>query len=65
MYSKDGTPVYDYKTVGELSIKGEIISVDPPQVKREQTVKWPDGRISVTEFVYELIAKGVDINAKD
>ena len=57
---KDGTPVYDNKTGGELSIKGEIISVDPPQIKRVQTVKWPDGRISVTEFVYELIVKNKD-----
>lgn len=56
-YMKDGTPVYDYTNGGELSIKGEIISVDPPRVKREQTVKWPDGRTSVTEFTYELTAR--------
>ncbi len=50
----DGIPVYDYKSGGELSIKGEIVSVEPTRIKREQTVKWPDGRLSVTEFVYEL-----------
>lgn len=39
---------------GELSIKAEIVSTDPPRIKREQQVKWPDGLVSVTEFVYEL-----------
>jgi hypothetical protein len=53
-YEKDGSAIYDYRTSGELSIKGEIISVDPPRVKREQRVKWPDGKTSVTEFIYEL-----------
>lgn len=62
-YTADGIPIYDYKSGGGLSIKGEIISVDPPRIKKEQTVKWPDGRTSVTEFIYELITQGVDINA--
>jgi len=39
---------------GELSIKAEIVSTNPPRIKREQQVKWPDGLTSVTEFVYEL-----------
>lgn len=45
---------YEDTDGGELSIKAEIVSTDPPRIKREQQVKWPDGLISVTEFVYEL-----------
>lgn len=64
-YTKNGIPIYDHQRGGELSIKGEILSMDPPRVKREQTVKWPDGRTSVTEFVYELSAKSADLNDND
>jgi hypothetical protein len=47
---------YKYEDIdgGELSIKAEIISTDPPRIKRVQQVNWPDGLTSVTEFVYEL-----------
>ncbi|MFO7734555.1 MAG: ankyrin repeat domain-containing protein [Candidatus Aminicenantes bacterium] len=45
---------YEDTDGGELSIKAEIVSTDPPRIKREQQVKWPDGLTSVTEFVYEL-----------
>lgn len=45
---------YEDTDGGELSIKAEIVSTDPPRIKREQQVKWPDGLVSVTEFVYEL-----------
>lgn len=47
-------PVYNIKGGGELSIKGEIVSFDPPRVKRIQGIKFPDGRATETEFVYEL-----------
>lgn len=45
---------YEDTDGGELSIKAEIISTDPPRIKRVQQVNWPDGLTSVTEFVYEL-----------
>ena len=48
------SPVYNIKEGGELSIKGEIVAFDPPRVKRIQRIKFPDGRITETEFVYEL-----------
>ncbi|MFA5725473.1 MAG: ankyrin repeat domain-containing protein [Candidatus Omnitrophota bacterium] len=61
-------------------VKGEIISIDPPRVKEiaKQSVSWGapiegnknpwiinDNYNVVTEYIYELIAKGADINAKD
>jgi Tfp pilus assembly protein PilF len=51
---QDGNPIYDIKREGELSIKAEVTSTDPARVKREQQIKWPNGRTSLTEFVYEL-----------
>ncbi len=45
---------YSYGKGGEMSIKGEIISFDPPRVKRVQRLKLPEGKTSVTEYVYEL-----------
>jgi tetratricopeptide (TPR) repeat protein len=51
---QDGNPIYDIKREGELAIKAEVVSTDPARVKREQQIKWPNGRTSLTEFVYEL-----------
>lgn len=50
----DGSPTYTVSYGGELSIKGEILSVNPPHIKRVQKLRMPDGKTSVTEFVYEL-----------
>ena len=54
---------YEDTDGGELSIKAEIISTDPPRIKRVQQVNWPDGLTSVTEFVYEL--QDADAKVKD
>ena len=55
---------------GEISINTEIISFDPPRIKKVQQVNWSDGRTSLTEFVYELVegiylADGQEINSWD
>jgi len=54
MFRDVNNTIVESREGGELSIKGEIVSTDPPRIKREQQVKWPDGRTSVTEFMYEL-----------
>jgi hypothetical protein len=53
-YDRQGRPVWTGLSGGQLSVQGEILSVDPPRIRRVQRVDWPDGRTTEASFVYEL-----------
>lgn len=53
-YDRQNRPVWTGLSDGELSIEAEILSVDPPRIKRTQRIDWPDGLTTEASFTYEL-----------
>ncbi|HOW86552.1 MAG TPA: ankyrin repeat domain-containing protein [Candidatus Aminicenantes bacterium] len=53
-YDRHKQPVFTGLSDGELSIEAEILSVDPPRIKRTQRIDWPDGLTTEASFTYEL-----------
>lgn len=53
--NSSGSPVFNrVDDAAELSIKGEIVSINPVRIRREQRITRSNGKASVSEFVYEL-----------